>query len=300
MPSRRQAALWAQCWAVVGSHPFLVETQAPASRQRSLSAQESAVTCAVGAESAGDTGAGAERCSAFEQPAPDRPSTDAHTKPNQDEMAPARGSSRALCSMLGIETRRRASTCDLCFGRATLIRDDAQLAVELLGAVTSARRLVPRFVSTTVRGHSQSEVIDRRRLRRRYRRARSDAMKHRSGPCKTACTARALHVSRAMLRVVHATSRGRDSRERTSALGETTSRRHARSRLIERRLRDSHARHSLHTRTSPPEPCRVCWQPERSRRSERHVMGGDCRGRQQRSALAFVRLAALVECCTCS
>jgi hypothetical protein len=55
------------------------------------------------------------------------------------------------------DSRRRPSRCDLCFDRATLIRDDTQLAVELLGAASSARRLVPRFVSTTVRSHSQSE-----------------------------------------------------------------------------------------------------------------------------------------------
>lgn len=51
MPSRRQAALCAQCCELVGSQPCFVETHAPASRQRSLSAQESAATWTLGVAS---------------------------------------------------------------------------------------------------------------------------------------------------------------------------------------------------------------------------------------------------------
>lgn len=164
MPSRRQAALWAQCCAVVGSQPFFVETHAPASRQRSLSAQESGATRALDDDSAGATPApeGLAR-SALEQPAAENARTEAHVRKSARESARQRGAQgaprapRDRGSVLEFVSRRRASTCDLCFRRATLIRNNAQLAAELLGAVTSARRLVPRFVSTTVRVHSQCE-----------------------------------------------------------------------------------------------------------------------------------------------
>lgn len=135
MPSRRHAALCAQCWELLGSQPLLVDVQAPDSRHRSLSAQESAGSWAVGAGGGADGPGGAERCSAREQ-AESANASASDTAPS--ERRPRINEMMCSCGALGSEraneTRRRASTCDLCFGVATLIRDGR------LGAATSARR----------------------------------------------------------------------------------------------------------------------------------------------------------------
>lgn len=68
MPSRRQAALWLQCSGLLGSQPFLVEVQAPSSRQRSLSGHTSRGGSALALATGDSGGFGASSECRREQP----------------------------------------------------------------------------------------------------------------------------------------------------------------------------------------------------------------------------------------